>query len=220
MRGKGIYKIYAPNGAKWIDWVRPVPFVAIDTYNRKPIADWMERKAMFLKNYQQYTAIFVDLPGKESIELSIDLAYKGYRPIPIFNGTDEQPGSQATTNTYLIESCLINGSEKLKNIKLDNNANPAFLLDSYRTNRYRAKESIFDNSWDLYKQDIPSAEYFKQNGITKIIIVGDAIQRDLKKIFLKFQEKGIDIYLTDGYTFPQKVKLTKTIKERFEKEEI
>ena len=220
MRGKEIYKIYAPNGAKWTDWVRPVPFVAIDTYNRKPIADWMERKAMFLKNYQQDTAIFVDLPGKESIELSIDLAYKGYRPIPIFNGTDEQPGSQATTNTYLIESCLINGSEKLKNIKLDNNANPAFLLDSYRTNRYRAKESIFDNSWDLYKQDIPSAEYFKQNGITKIIIVGDAIQRDLKKIFLKFQEKGIDIYITDGYTFPQKVKLTKTIKERFEKEEI
>lgn len=220
MRGKEIYKIYAPNGAKWTDWVRPVPFVAIDTYNRKPIADWMERKAMFLKNYQQDTAIFVDLPGKESIELSIDLAYKGYRPIPIFNGTDEQPGSQATTNTYLIVSCLINGSEKLKNIKLDNNANPAFLLDSYRTNRYRAKESIFDNSWDLYKQDIPSAEYFKQNGITKIIIVGDAIQRDLKKIFLKFQEKGIDIYLTDGYTFPQKVKLTKTIKERFEKEEI
>ena len=220
MRGKEIYKIYAPNGAKWIDWVRPVPFVAIDTYNRKPIADWMERKAMFLKNYQQDTAIFVDLPGKESIELSIDLAYKGYRPIPIFNGTDEQPGSQATTNTYLIESCLINGSEKLKNIKLDNNANPAFLLDSYRTNRYRAKESIFDNSWDLYKQDIPSAEYFKQNGITKIIIVGDEIQRDLKKIFLKFQEKGIDIYITDGYTFPQKVKLTKTIKERFEKEEI
>ena len=220
MRGKEIYKIYAPNGAKWTDWVRPVPFVAIDTYNRKPIADWMERKAMFLKNYQQDTAIFVDLPGKESIELSIDLAYKGYRPIPIFNGIDEQPGSQATTNTYLIESCLINGSEKLKNIKLDNNANPAFLLDSYRTNRYRAKESIFDNSWDLYKQDIPSAEYFKQNGITKIIIVGDDIQRDLKKIFLKFQEKGIDIYITDGYTFPQKVKLTKTIKERFEKEEI
>lgn len=220
MRGKEIYKIYAPNGAKWTDWVRPVPFVAIDTYNRKPIADWMERKAMFLKNYQQDTAIFVDLPGKESIELSIDLAYKGYRPIPIINGTDEQPGSQATTDTYLIESCLINGSEKLKNIKLDNNANPAFLLDSYRTNRYRAKESIFDNSWDLYKQDIPSAEYFKQNGITKIIIVGDAIQRDLKKIFLKFQEKGIDIYLTDGYKFPQKVKLTKTIKERFEKEEI
>src|SRR5699024_11100544 len=131
-------------------------------------------------------------------------------------GTDEQPGSQATTNTYLIESCLINGSEKLKNIKLENDANPAFLLDSYRTNRYRAKESVFDNTWDLYKQDIPSPEYFKQNGITKIIVVGDTIQKDLKKIFLTFQEKGIDIYITDGYTFPKKIKLTKTIKERLE----
>ena len=220
MKGKEIYKIYAPNGAKWIDWVRPVPFVAIDTYNRKPIANFLDREAMFLKKYQQDTAIFIDLPGKESIELGIGLAHMGYRPIPVFNGTDEQQGSQATTNTYLIESCLINGSQKLKNIKLKNDANPVFLLDSHRTNRYRAKESIFDNSWDLYKQDIPSAEYFKQNGITKIIVVGETIQRDLKKIFLKFQEKGIDIYLTDGYTFPQKVKLTKTIKERLEKEEI
>ena len=220
MRGKEIYKIYAPNGAKWIEWVRPVPFVAIDTYNRKPIVDWLDRKAMFLKKYQQDTAIFIDLPGKESIELGIGLAHMGYRPIPVFNGTDEQQGSQATANTYLIESCLINGSEKLKNIKLENDANPAFLLDSYRTNRYRAKESIFDNSWDLYKQDIPSAEYFKQNGITKIIVVGNTIQRDLKKIFLKFQEKGIDIYITEGYKLPQKIKLAKTIKERLEKEEI
>lgn len=220
MRGKEIYKIFAPPGAKWIEWVRPVPFVAIDTYNRNPIGDWIDRKAMFLKQYQQDTAIFIDLPGKESIELSIDLAHIGYRPIPIFNGTDEQQGSQATTNTYLLESCLINGSEKLKNIKLRNDANPAFLLDSYRTNRYRAKESIFDNSWDLYKQDIPSSEYFKQNGITKIIVVGETIQHDLKKIFLKFQDNGIKIHITDGYLPPKGVKLIKTIKERLEKEEI
>lgn len=220
MIGKEVYKIYAPNGAKWIDWVRPVPFVAIDTYHRKPIVDWVDRKAMFLKQYQQDVAILIDLPGKESIELGINLAHMGYRPIPLFNGTDEQQGSQATTNTYLVESCLINGSQKLKNIQLKNDANPAFLLDSYRTNRYRVKESIFDNSWDLYKQDIPSAEYFKQNGITKIIVVGDTIQRDLKKIFLKLQEKGIEIYITDGYSFPKKVILKKTIKERLEKEEI
>ena len=47
MRGKEIYKIYAPNGTKWIEWVRPVPFVAIDTYNRKPVANFLDRKAMF-----------------------------------------------------------------------------------------------------------------------------------------------------------------------------
>lgn len=220
MIGKEIYKIYAPPGVKWTEWVRPVPFIAIDTYNRKPSANWIDRKVMFLKQYEPNTAIFIDLPGKESIELGISLAYIGYRPIPLFNGTDEQEGSQPTTDSYLIESCLINSSEKLKNIQLKSDTNPAFLLDSYRTNRYRAKESIFDNSWDLYKQDIPSFEYFRKNNISKIIVVGNAIQRDLKKIFLEFQKEGIEIYLTDGYLPAKKVILTKTFKERFEKEEL
>ena len=220
MSGKDIFKIYAPNGVKWSDWVRPVPFVAIDTYNRKPIIDWYDRKVIFIKEYSQNSAIFVDLPGKESIEFGIALAYLGYRPIPIFNGTDEQQGSVATNDNYLVESCLINGSEILKNIKLRKDANPAFLLDSYRINRYRARESIFDNSWDIYKQDVPSASYFKQNGINKIIVVSDNIKRDLKKILLTFQNNGMEVYITDGYINPKKIILTKTLSERLEKEEI
>ena len=220
MSGKDIFKIYAPNGVKWSDWVRPVPFIAIDTYNRKPIIDWYDRKVIFIKEYSQNSAIFVDLPGKESIEFGIALAYLGYRPIPIFNGTDEQQGSVATNDNYLVESCLINGSEILKNIKLRKDANPAFLLDSYRINRYRARESIFDNSWDIYKQDVPSANYFKQNGINKIIVVSDNIKRDLKKILLTFQNNGMEVYITDGYINPKKIILTKTLSERLEKEEI
>lgn len=220
MNGKEIYKIYAGDAAKWTNWIRPVPFVAIDTYDRKPITNWVDRKVMFIDEYQKDVAIFIDLPEQESIELGISLAKLGYRPIPVFNGTDAQAGAEATTDTYLVERALINGAEKLKNIHLNNDANPAFLLDSYRTNRYRANESIFDNSWDLYKQDIPTADYFKQNRITKIIVVSSDIQKDLKKIFLKFQENGIEFYITDGYIKPQKVILKKTIKERFEKEEL
>ena len=220
MIGKEIYKIYAPYATKWTEWIRPVPFVAIDTFNRKPIYNWLDRKVMFINQYEKDTAIFIDLPGKESIELGIGLAHIGYRPIPLFNGTDEQIGSQATTDTYIIESALINGSEKLKNISLANNANPAFLLDSSRTNRYRDKESIFDNSWDLYKQDIPTFKYFKENGIYKIIVVGNTIQRDLRKIFFEFQDAGIAIYLTDCYKTAEKIILKKTLKERLEKEEL
>lgn len=220
MNGKEIYKIYAPIDAKWTEWVRPVPFVAIDTYDRKPDINWVDRKVMFLSEYNQDTAIFVDLLGKESIEMGIALAYLGYRPIPIFNGTDEQQGAQATIDTYLVENYLINASRMLKNIKLKNDANPAFLLDSSRTNRYRAKESIFDNSWDLYKQDIPSVQYFKSNKINKIIVVGNEIQRDLRKIFFEFQDAGIEFYLTNGYSSAQKIILKKTLKEKFEKEEL
>ena len=220
MLGKEIYKIYAPIGAKWIEWVRPVPFVAIDTYNRKQVNNWLDRKVIFLDKYEADTAILIDLPGKESIELGISLAHIGYRPIPLFNGTDEQNFAERTTDTYLVESALITGSEKLKNIVLPNNANPVFLIDSSRLNRYRAKETIFDNSWDLYKHDIPSAEYFKKNGITKIIIVGNKLEKDIRKIFFNFQKLGIDIYFTDGYMPIQKVKLKKTLKEKFEKEEL
>lgn len=220
MLGKEIYKIYAPPAAKWIEWVRPVPFVAIDTYNRKEMYNWIDRKVYFLNEYQSDTAIFIDLFPKESIELGISLARIGYRPVPLFNGTDEQENSYATTDTYLAESSLITGGFILKNIKLDNNANPVFLLDCTRTNRYRAKESIFDNSWDLYKQDIPTPDYFMKNNIKKIVVVGDTIQKDLRKIFLEFQKKGIEFYLTDGYLPLNKIKLKKNLKEIFEKEEL
>ena len=220
MTGKEVYKIYAPDYAKWTEWVRPVPFVAIDTYNRKPDKNWKDRKVMLIKEYKSDTVIFVDLPGRESVEFGIALGYLGYRPIPIFNGVNEQQGSQATTDTYLIESSLINGAEKLKDIELKNDSNPAFLLDSFRTNRYREKESIFDNSWDLYGQDIPSFEYFKKSGIKKIIVVGSKIQHDLRKIFFKFQDAGIEFYLTNGYLPAKKVVLKKTLKELIEKEEL
>ena len=220
MLGKEIYKIYAPEQSKWSRWVRPVPFAAIDAYNRKMVVNWQDRKVLFLNKYEKDVAIFIDLPGKESIELGIGMAKIGYRPIPLFNGTDEPIGASSILDTDLIENSLINGSEKLKHIQLKDDANPVFLLDQSRTNRYRSKESIFDNSWDLYKQDIPTAEYFKANGIYKIIVVGNKIQRDLRKIFFEFQNAGIEIYLTDGYKTAEKVILKKTLKERLEKEEL
>lgn len=220
MNGLDIYKIYAPENTKWTEWVRVVPFVAINTYNREPAQNWLIPIVNFIQKYDEKTAIFVDLPNQQSIEMGIALAKLGYRPIPIFNGTTEQINSQATTNNYLTERALINGAENLKKITLKSDTNPAFLLDSLRTNAFRSKESIFDNSWDIYGQDIPSAKYFKENGITKIIVVGSKIQRDLRKIFFKFQEIGIDLYLTNGYLPIEKYKLTKTLKERIEKEEL
>ncbi len=220
MIGKELFQIYAPEGAKWTSWVRPVPFVAIDYYERKPAFQFQERKAIFMKEYQEDMAIFVDLPGQESIELGISLAKIGYRPIPVFNGVDVQQGTLGTTDTCLVESALINGGKKLKAIPLSLKANPAFLLDSARMNRYRAKASMFDNSWDLYGQDIPSIEYFKQNGIHKILVVGEEIHSDLKKIFLKFQKEGFEILTTDGFSPIHKIILKKTFKERLEKEEL
>lgn len=220
MTGMEIYEIYAEKDAKWTEWVRPVPFVGIDTYNRKNTRKINDKKIYFINEYKKDTAIFIDLPNIESIEFGIALTKIGYRPIPIFNGTDEQLNSNSTNTSYLVEEGLYSGAQKLKNIKIELDANPVFLLDSNRLNRYRKKESIFDNSWDLYGQDIPSFNYFKDNGINKIIVVGEKINRDLRKIFFKFQDNGIEFYQTNGYSNTKKVILKKTIKEKFEKEEL
>ena len=71
--------------------------------------------------------------------------------------------------------------------------------------RFKMNDSIFDNSWDIYPQDIPSAKYFLENGINKIIIVGKKVENDLAKILYKFQQEGIEIYFTKGFEEPEKV---------------
>ena len=49
--------------------------------------------------------------------------------------------------------------------------------------------SVFDNSWDVYPQDLPSAEYLLENDMKKVIVVGQNIARDLKKILYNYQKK-------------------------------
>src|SRR5699024_2566784 len=98
---------------------------------------------------------------------------------------------------------------ELRNIQISNDAPPAFLLDSNRMNRFKMSPSIFDNSWDIYGQDLPSAEYFLKNGIDTTIVRGEVIQKDLAKILYKFQLKGIKVFLVDNFEKIKKVHIKK-----------
>lgn len=219
MIGKEIYKIWAPENTKWTNWVRPVPFVAIDMYNRRnEFNDFYIPQNIFLNSEMKNTAIIIDLPEYQSIEFGIALTKFGFRPIPVYNGTIEQDGALATTNNYSVEPALIWGANELNKIELKQDANPAFLLDKNRTNRYKMNQTIFDNSWDIYGQDIPSADYMKNNDIETVIVIGDSIQRDLRKILYKYQKKGIKIFLSNGYEMPKKVKVKLALADLFKKE--
>ena len=101
--------------------------------------------------------------------------------------------------------------EKLQDINVDDNGKPVFLLDSNRLLRFKRNINLFDNSWDIYSQDMPSAKYIKGNGISKILVIGEKIAPDLKRILLKYQKGGIDIYLKKIYEEPKKIKLRKSI---------
>ena len=210
MTGRDIFKIWAPTGAKWTQWVRPVPFVGInENIKIYEISDFNISNIYYLEELVTDTAIIVDIPGNDSIKEGIALAKMGYRPIPIYNGTDQQKGAIATVDNCSIKVGLIKGTKELEKIKIDNNAPPVFLLDTNRMNRFKMNISIFDNSWDIYSQDLPTAEYFLNNGIKNIIISSRIIQKDLSKILYKFQNKGINILFTNGYDKPKKVKINK-----------
>lgn len=210
MDGREIFKIWAPLGAKWIDWVRPVPFIGInDNLKAYEVCNFENNSINYLDNLAEDVAIIVDLPGNDSIVEGILLAKRGFRPIPVYNGTNEQRNAMATVDNKTIELGLIEGAVELQKIKLSQEAPPAFLLDSNRMNRYKMDASVFDNSWDIYHQDIPSCEYFFKNGINKIIIRGRTVNKDLNKILYKFQRKGMKILFTNGYDEPKEVKLKK-----------
>lgn len=214
MKGRDIFKIWAPVGARWVDWVRPVPFIAIDNDKFKTYesVDFTTYKINYINEEKEDTAIIVDLPGNESIREGIALSKIGYRPIPIYNGTNEQEGAMSTVDNHAIEVGLIKGAFELEKLNISNIAPPVFLLDSNRMHRFKMNDSIFDNSWDIYSQDFPTAEYFMKNDITKIIVCGEKIQKDLNKILYDFQKKGIKIFFTNGY---EKIKDVKIKKSRY-----
>ena len=209
MDNKTIYKIWAPFNKKWVDWVRPVSFIAINNNMRKfqPVNFTLPCLTYLKEEDMSSMAIIVDLPDTQSVEAGILLAKQcGYRPVPIYNGTIEQRGSRATTDNSSILSALVWGAEMLSRIDLKDNANPAFLTDTNRLDRHKIDSSIFDNSWDVYHQDLPTEEYFLQNGISKILVISDKLSKDLKKIFLEYPQKKISIFLSDGYEEPKCVR--------------
>lgn len=212
MTVKEIYKIWAPYGKKWVDWVRPVPFVQMNFYlNHYSHSDFTVPTVSYIDENTKETAVLVDLPGVESVKEGLALAKKGFRPIPIFNGTAEQQGAKATSDNQSAGDALAIGAVVLAGIEIKEDAYPAFLTDRNRLQRFKMNVSVFDNSWDVYYQDLPSAEYLSDNGIKKVIVVGRNVAGDLKKILYSYQKKGIEIYLTNRYEMPKKVRILKPL---------
>lgn len=208
MSGKELYSIWAPTGKKWVDWVRPVPFVGMNEHSKMyNFSNFTIPAIDFLDESGTDTAIIVDLPGVESVLEGIALAKAGFRPVPIYNGTIEQQGARATVDNQAVGIALAWGAGELSKIEIGDDALPAFLLDSNRLNRFKMEASLFDNSWDVYHQDLPSAEYFLNNGICKITVIGDSLSKDLKKILYGFQKKRMEMFLTKGYEKPKKISI-------------
>ncbi len=213
MIGKEIYKIWAPTTSKWKWWVRPVAFCALDTgvKSSEVFNPRLESVTYLFENDEdnRTTAVIIDAPSYEGIVKGISLAKYGFIPIAVYNGTEEQLGAMSTVNNGALELALIWGADILKDIKFKEDAPPAFLLDSNRMNSFKLTPGVYDNSWDVYSQDMPTAKYLLDNNISKVLIVSDRIRTDVTKIIYEYQSKGIKIYFTDGYSSPELVNIKK-----------
>ena len=213
MIGKEIYKIWAPYGARWTNWIRPVPFVQLNHIKTEEHFNNNIPKISYIDCCKTNMGIIIDLPSYEGVNEGIALAKLGFRPIPIYNGTNGQAGAISTVNNTALELSLIWGGLHLKNITLKDNAPPAFLLDSNRMNRFKMSEKVYDNSWDLYSQDVPTANFLLKSGINEIILRSDIMRKDVAKILYDYQKEGLTIFYTDGYELPKVIKIKKPKKD-------
>ena len=214
-----VYKAFVPKENKWFNWVRPVPFINIGMGKKNYSYNFKEQHVFHsndenMKLFLKDTAVIVDMPGASSINAGMNLVREGFRPIPIYNGIIEEENSKSVVDNQTVSAGLLWMAKELFNINISDDAMPAFLLDSNRLLQYKSKISVYDNSWDVYRQDMPSAEYLKNNSVKRILLISERISGDLRKILLNYRKAGIDIYLKNIYEEPKKIKVRKKIRRR------
>ncbi|HXY25089.1 MAG TPA: hypothetical protein VEI73_10600 [Candidatus Acidoferrum sp.] len=215
MTPEELYALWAPQDSVWSPWVLPVPFAQLICPEvGAPVelpqfhSDWVPEGGA------RDTAIVADLPGADTVYFGLALLQKGYRPIPIIDGSpgpDADPllppspiatGAQSKSRSVVdmrgLLLTLCQGAARLREVKLASDAPPAFLLDSQRmAGGSTAIEGAFDNRWMVFPQDFPSSRFLQDRGIRRVIYVHDTFlnqpAEDLAHILLRWQEDGIVI---------------------------
>jgi len=213
MNGREAFKIWAPKESVWSAWAKPASFVNIRADAKELLTSSLSVPEIFFRdiiNGRTDCAVVLDLPGKDGVEEGLAYAKTGFRPIPLYNVCSGQHGAKSLVDSVVIESALYCGAERLKTISIAADAPPVFLLDTNRTHHHKMSVSMFDNSWDIYQQDFPSAAFFFAHGIDTIILRSSLpVKKDMALILNKYQSHKLKILFTDGFTTPYSVKIEK-----------
>jgi hypothetical protein len=209
-----LYALWAPDDSVWSPWVLPVPFAQLICPEVSPSAvlpefnlDWLQESGT------TDSAIVADLPGGDAIYYGLNLLVRGYRPVPVIDGspgpelsflfptgpsspTGELRKSASFVDMRGLLMALCQGAGRLREAKLAPDAPPSFLLDSKRMTRAAyVAEGAFDNRWMVFPQDFPSGRFLRDRGIRRVIYVHDTFLTqppdDLAHVLLRWQEDGI-----------------------------
>jgi hypothetical protein len=132
------------------------------------------------------------------VEAGLALAERGYRPVPLFNGTQ---GPAALIDLAPIIAALGAGAARLKGLALPPDAPPAFLLDSRRgTPASGPTPGCYDNRWVVLPQDFPSASFLASKGVREITLVqrgSSSPAVDLSHVLVRWQQGGVRLSVID-----------------------
>jgi hypothetical protein len=208
-----VYQIWAPPDSPWSPWVIPVPFAQMVCLNPEPPYDIsaLERLAKGF-DHSPDLALVVDLPGGEAIRFALSLALRGFRPVPVIDGSpgpdfigasgdlfaETAPRSSLSAPSVDMREILRGicvGAALLRTVVIPSNASPAFVLDANRMAGHQPiRPGAFDNRWKTFPQDYPSAQFLLQHGVRQVVLVQQRAgqpQEDLSHVLLRWQEAGI-----------------------------
>ncbi|NLD58975.1 MAG: hypothetical protein GX647_04895 [Clostridiales bacterium] len=187
------YRMWAPDGAMWTAWAKPVLFAKPPRYEvgalNLPEIDYAPRA-------DSGTALIVDLPGETGVLEGLALAKSGFRPVPLYNGVYDPDHRAMLVNVSGVAAALFRGAEMLPELPPD--APPAFLLDANRMRGLGKEPGKYDNRWCVFPQDMPSAAALMKSGIRRVVVRAASVQNDLAHILRRYQEAGISLALRDG----------------------
>jgi hypothetical protein len=202
-----VYGVWADIESLWSQWTKPVLFSFVE----HELPTGAERVAAsdlsWLPDANASTAVVVDLPGAESVWFGIELARRGYRPVPLYNALPfPLPPDPAVRTAVDVESILMAlkaATHVLRGLTIPSGAPPAFLLDANRRrSRFRLSAGDFDNRSVCFTTDFPSAELLSENGIHTVILVqrDSHPEADLARVLASWQSDELSLLQKDiGY---------------------
>jgi hypothetical protein len=156
----------------WAQWIKPSLLVTA--------SGDVERKARESPDVSGWplgsdTALIIDLPGVEAVEIGAALNEHQYCPVPLFNTTSG--GGEIVPTAGLIDA-LVECSVRLR---ARSSGPPAFLLDAYRQHGQTGPGSTgdFDNRWYVFASDLPTESRLIDSGIHRLVVVCRTLAPDL-----------------------------------------
>jgi len=191
-----VFEAWASRDATWSTWAKPVLFAHLPRVV-SAAATPIEPQPLPIQP-PSGTAIVLDLPGAAAIPFALDLASRGYRPVPLYNACPAAAGETEVVPVRPILDALTARAFLLGETSIALDAPPVFLLDADRRGLRRPKPAPgdFDNRSVSLSTDFPSAAFLAARSIRRVLLVQSddlAPQPDLAHTLRRYEQAGIEL---------------------------